>query len=123
MKFNELSKEQQQVLTAWMNGETMQYKSVVSGEWRDVTAEEEMAHCLFDRELRVKPKEPMVVYLYSCISNSGGLVSPNYSSIPELLANNKYDYVHSYIQKTYQDGVFVKAEVIPKLELKLEGLM
>jgi hypothetical protein len=122
MKFSDLSKDQQQVLTAWMNGETMQYLST-DGNWYNITTLTALQTAISHRPVRVKPKEPVVEHTYSCISISVGLISPNYSSITELLANNKYDYVHSYIQKTYHDGVFVKAEVIPKLELKLEGLM
>jgi hypothetical protein len=113
MKFSDLPKDQQQVLTAWMNGETMQYLST-DGNWYNITTLAALQTAISHRPLRVKPKEPVFTYLYSCISNSGGLVSPNYSSIPELLANNNGEWVHSYIQKTFHDGVFVKAEIIPK---------
>ena len=120
MKFSDLPKDQQQVLTAWMNGETMQYKSVVSGEWRDVTAEEEMAHCLFDRELRVKPKEPVVTYLYAAIYKSGNNSVGNYESIHSVIKASTPHSIDSFIVKTFHDGVFVKAEIIPKGELENE---
>jgi len=85
MKFNDLSKEQQQLFTAWMNGETMQYKNAVSGEWFDI--KENTIFLLFDRELRVKPKEPVVELSYSAIFNDGAqsFVSSLVSSVtPEL---------------------------------------
>lgn len=125
MKFNELSKEQQQVLTAWMNGETMQYQSTVSGEWYDVTAEEEMGQCLFDRKLRVKPKEPVVKHTFTPVFVDGVNSYLTYGSIKDILATYYDAQIHSLIMKTYHDGVFIKAEVIPKLELilSLKGLV
>jgi hypothetical protein len=119
MKFNDLSKEQQKVLTAWMNGETIQYNAI--GEWINIETLADLSIVSdYKWSLRVKPKEPLVTYDYSYVIVEGNVSSIDYKSITQINNCVKSQHIHSYLKKTYHDGVFVKAEIIPKDELENE---
>lgn len=114
MKFKDFTAEQQQVLTAWMNGETMQYHEYSNNKWKDIDNMTVLQLAFeYEWDLRVKPKEPVVTYLYTGVDRFGctefGFEADDIEDI-----NDYYELTEfvGYLKKTFSDGKFVKIEFI-----------
>ena len=122
MKYNDLTVKQKELLNAFIQGETLECIDADYGKWIEMPAFGFM-HELIYGEVRIKPKEPMVTQTFSPVFKNGAPSYLNYGSIREIWQNIDDKLIHSFIIKTYRDGVFVGARIIPKSELELKGLV
>ncbi len=127
MKFKDLSPTQKHFLTAWMNGETLEFRNGY-GEWYPLEGMYFNLGSLNQNNIRIKPKEPKVTYKFTPVFHDGSISYKVYDSIYDIDALLTENYlrgyvVASYIVRTYSDDVFVKIEVLNKVELQLRGLM
>lgn len=124
MKFNDLQPAKQKLLKAFTEGEIIQYYTPATG-WKDTdmgTFFGAIEFCHPDW-LRVKTKESKVTYLYSGFGIHGNIYNGEFESLEEIVYYYPKHAFHSYMKRTFHNGVFVKAEIIPKLELNLKGLI
>ena len=113
MKFTDLSTHKQELLKSYINGETIEYFSDVLQTWRLTTSTLETLEALDDKNLRVKPKEPVVKLECFAIYDCGYVSNIRYDSIqysPDEVTN--YHLVVSWLVKRYIDDVFIKAEIV-----------
>ena len=124
MKYTDLTAKQKELLNAFIQGEPIQLNHCYYG-WSDVDSPLEAIDCYDDNNLRIKPKEPVIKHTFAPVFIDGVGSHLTCDSIEDILAICNDAQIHSFIMKTYHDGVFIEVEVIPKQELilSLKGLV
>ncbi len=121
MKYNDLTAKQKELLNAFIQGETLEVKNAYH-KWVPLEGLHFSIDNLESLVIRIKPREPVVVHRFSPMFNDGTQSHGAFNSIREIWQVFDDITIHSFIMRTYHDGKFVKAEIIPKLELELKGL-
>lgn len=114
MKFTDLSSQKQEILRAFIAGDTIQVYTP-STSWKDTDIGNffyVLSNCHHDW-LRVKKKEPLIEYLFTGI-NKNGVLFESYEgkSIEDVNKFFPCTRFIFYIKRTFIDGVFVHAEVV-----------
>lgn len=113
MKFTDLSSQKQEILRAFIAGDTIQVYTP-STSWKDTDMGNffyVLSNCHHDW-LRVQTKELKVTYLYSGVGIHGNIYAGEFESLGEIVFYYPKHTFHSYVKRTFHDGVFVHAEVV-----------
>ena len=112
MKFTDLSPAKQQLLKAFTEGETIQVYTLADG-WTEeyCTGFLNLIDIANLSYIRVKPK---VTCSYTAINADGYLYSNSFSSLEDVMEYYSNTKMHSFVKRTFHDGVFIKAEIVQK---------
>ena len=115
MKFTDLSPAKQQLLKAFTEGEIIQYYTPATG-WKDTDMGTFFGALEFSHPdwLRVKTKEPVVTHVYAGITDEGRILAFEHNSTKDLLNYYSNSVISMYIKRTFHDGKFIKAEIVPE---------
>ena len=105
-----------EVIKAWADGKTIQFKAKDSDEWDDANCNSASKHLMFytDYFYRIKPEE---VVDYALVYDNGVVASQFYPStrhVYSFTGASPYELRQGFVKRTRIDGKIVSFEFISK---------